>query len=77
VLLEPSAVALQLAQRVEVAEPLQHRSKLPVLGPLDRGAEVLEDLAVDVRPGGDQNVILAIVEDLERVRRARSDTCSR
>ena len=71
-------------ERVEVAEPVEHRLQVGVLAALDRLDEGLEDLALGVRAGRGEHVVLAVVEDVERVaavvdaaleppRRARED----
>ena len=39
----------------------------PVLAPVDRGDEQLEHQPVDMRPGGEQEVVLHGVEDVERI----------
>ena len=66
-LLKPSPVTLDFRERVKVAEPLEHDLEVGVLAALDRFDEGLEDLALRMRAGCGQHVVLAIVEDFERI----------
>ena len=66
-LLEPGAIALDLRKRVEVAEAVEHRLQLRVLAAVDRLDEGFEDLALGVGAGRGEDVVLGVVEDVERV----------
>src|SRR4051794_27696962 len=66
VLLEPTALALERMHGVEVAE-LAEQLVLLLRRALDRLREGLQDEPVDVRAGGEQQVVLAGEQQLERV----------
>src|SRR4051812_33217711 len=66
-LLEPRPVALDDRERVKVADRLEDLLRVAVLDHLDPRDEGLEHLAVDVRAGRRNDVVLAVIEDLERV----------
>src|SRR5204862_1576879 len=67
VLLEPAPIRLEGGERVEVAEAIEDRSQPLVLAAADGGYELLQQLALDVGPGGGEDVVLAVVEHLERL----------
>ncbi len=52
---------------MQVADAPEHRAKLRVRGGLDAARERLGDLALGMSPGGGEDVVLAVVEDLEEI----------